>query len=157
VDSSRQLMFFAPTGTTLCVTTKKSKTTVELKIPQSNGENLEFKDVLDEEQYSNLFTHGILCDGQVKFALANIKVHEPFSLLGFAKTLQSEAIHNAWEVGIFLEDTFLPQGKRDYRIKVETDDLAYSQETLQKIMAEFDIPMIVPPPKIESFYEAIGI
>lgn len=145
-----------PLGTTLRVRNKKGNDVLEFKVRKENKGTEEYKDILTNETYENLFENYELPDGNVKAKLTELGITGPFYYLGDLDTLRSEAADHEWpDAQILLDESTFPGGSTDFELEVESHDYNYSHQVRDEICKKFDIKQTPVLNKIDRFYKVM--
>lgn len=137
----------------------EGESTLELKLPQSCGDVQEYTDPLNDLEYREFLSSGMLINEATVFdALKRIGIQEPYFHSGSITTIRSRVpFKNKWAAKIFLDQVWLTNTNFYCEIKVITKDAYRSQQVLEEICALHKIPLVDTPPKIVLFLKAIEL
>ncbi len=142
-------------GSTLRIRESIEGDFLELKSRQEDGSNHEFKDELDRNTKSILFSEGIIPVGNVREKLRELKILELYTLLGSLSVYRVQVVTKWEDVKVFLDKCFYPSGYIDYRIEVESGHMDYSEKVLIDILSSRGLEMVPVKSKFETFLENI--
>ncbi|MBY0328651.1 CYTH domain-containing protein [Patescibacteria group bacterium] len=137
----------------------EGESTLEFKLPQPCGDVQEYTDPLNDLEYEEFFSSGMLINELTVFdALKKRGIQEPFHCIGSITTIRSRVpFKNTWSAKIFLDQVWLTDTSFYCEIKVVTKDARRSQQVLEEICALHNSPLVDTRTKIELFLQALEL
>ncbi|MEK7586029.1 MAG: CYTH domain-containing protein [Patescibacteria group bacterium] len=160
IDKGNKILTTLPAGTTLRVREKSGKKELQFKLPTDDGTDEYHYDMNNEEVYNKLVISGFLPDGKVSEKLLSLGIEGPYLYKGQVHTHRAETKAtslNTWEgVTICLDESYYPNGSKDFEIEIESGSMKMSNTVLRDILNMFNIPRRVAKNKVTRFLESIS-
>lgn len=144
-----------PPGTTLRIRESLAGDALQLKLPIRKGVCNEYKDDLDINSKSILFSEGIIPLGNVREKLKELGIMELYSCIGSVATYRVQVETEWTSAKVFFDRVVYPDGFVDYEIEIESASIYYSENILFDILRIFSIEKIEATSKFERFLEHI--
>ncbi len=156
-DARKIIQNELPPCTVLRVRQCDRKIFLEFFLPGDGNSVVKHCDPISTIQYQNLRGVGIIPKEHVNSALIKVRAFGPYSSIGKVRVFRSKVeFSDSKEPIIIFDEIHYMDDTIEYEIKVESEDNAQAQMTLDDLLGPREILPTLPLKKIQRLYQKAG-